>query len=138
MSDPIRHSPRSSITALLEGLLLDIKALAIQEFRLATHEVKAELGKAGSAASSLAIGVGLAALGGLLFVLMVVHMIAAAGVPLWASYGLVGLALGGAGLVLLIKAKKQAADIHVVPIRTVQTMKENVSWIKEEVTSARM
>lgn len=138
MSDTIRHSARSSITALLEGLFADMKALAIQEFRLATHEVQAELGKAGSAASSLAIGIGLAALGGLLLVLMVVHMIAEAGLPLWASYGLVGLVLGGSGLALLIKAKHKAADIHVVPLRTLQTMKENVSWIKEEVTSARM
>jgi hypothetical protein len=138
MSDTRRNSGRSSITALLEGLLADMKALAIQEFRLATHEVQAELGKAGSAASSLAIGIGLAALGGLLLVLMVVHMIAEAGLPLWASYGLVGLVLGGSGLALLIKAKHKAADIHVVPLRTVQTMKENVSWIKEEATSARM
>jgi len=138
MSDTIRHSARSSITALLEGLLADMKALAVQEFRLATHEVQAELGKAGSVASSLAIGIGLAVLGGLLLVLMVVHMIAEAGLPLWASYGLVGIVLGGSGLALLIKAKQKAADIHVVPLRTVQTMKENVSWIKEEVTSARM
>jgi hypothetical protein len=138
MSDTIRHSARSSITALLEGLLADMKALAVQEFRLATHEVQAELGKAGSVASSLAIGIGLAVLGGLLLVLMVVHMIAEAGLPLWVSYGLVGIALGGSGLALLIKAKQKAADIHVVPLRTVQTMKENVSWIKEEVTSARM
>ena len=58
MPDTIRHSTRTSITALLEGLIADVKALAIQEFRLATHEVKAELGKAGSAASSLAIGIG--------------------------------------------------------------------------------
>lgn len=138
MSDTIRHPSRPSMTALLEGLFADMKALAIQEFRLATHEVQAELGKAGSAASSLAIGIGLAALGGLLLVLMVVHMIAEAGLPLWASYGLVGLVLGGSGLALLIKAKQKAADIHLVPLRTVQTMKENVSWIKEEVTSARM
>ncbi|MBA2251835.1 MAG: phage holin family protein [Nitrospirales bacterium] len=138
ISETTRRSARPTFTALLEGLLADMKVLAIQEFRLATQEVREELGKAQSAASSLALAIGLAAIGGLLLILMVVHALAEAGLPLWASYGLVGLALGGTGVGLLIRAKHQAAEIHVLPIRTVQTMKENVSWIKEEVTSARM
>lgn len=138
MSETTPHSRRSSITALLEGLIGDMKALALQEIRLATQEVREEVGKARSAVSSLAIAIGLIAIGGPLLILMVVHLLAEAGLPLWVSYGLVGLALAGAGVGLLLRAKHQAAEIHVVPIRTVQTMKENVSWIKEEVTSARM
>jgi VIT1/CCC1 family predicted Fe2+/Mn2+ transporter len=138
MSEPTRHSARPTFTALLEDLLADMKVLAVQEFRLATHEVREELGKARSAVSSLALAIVLAAIGGLLLILMMVHLLAEAGLPLWASYGLVGLALGGAGIGLLLRAKHQATEIHVLPIRTVQTMKENVSWIKEEVTSARM
>ncbi len=138
MSETTPHSRRSSITALLEGLIGDMKALALQEIRLATQEVREEVGKARSVVSSLAIAIGLIAIGGPLLILMVVHLLAEAGLPLWASYGLVGLALAGAGVGLLLRAKHQAAEIHVVPIRTVQTMKENVSWIKEEVTSARM
>lgn len=138
MAGTTPHSARSSITALLEGLIGDIKALAFQEIRLATHEVREEVGKAKSAVSSFAIAIGLIAIGGPLLILMVVHLLAEAGMPLWASYGLVGIALAGAGVGLLLRAKRQAADVHVVPIRTVQTMKENVSWIKEEVTSARM
>lgn len=131
-------STRLSFAALLEGLLSDVKALLRQEFRLATLEVREELGKTKSAVSSLALGIGLAAIGGLLLILMIVHMLAAAGLPLWASYGLVGLALGGSGIALLMRAKTKASEIHLVPIRTVHTMKENVSWIKEEVMSARM
>lgn len=138
MSETTRHSARPTFTALLEGLLADIKALAIQVFRLATREVRDELGKTRSAVSSLALAIGLAAIGGLLLILMVVHLLAEAGLPLWASYGLVGLGLGGAGVGLLLRAKHLAAEIHVLPIQTLQTMKENVSWIKEEVTSPRM
>jgi uncharacterized membrane protein YqjE len=139
MADTIRSTrSRSSIATLLEALFSDVKALAIQEFRLATHEVQEELGKARTAVASLVIAIGLAVLGGLMLVLMVVYILAAAGLPLWASYGLVGLVLGGSGFGLLVKAKTKAGEIHVVPTRTVQTMKENVSWIKEEVTSARM
>jgi hypothetical protein len=136
MADMMNGS-RPSMTSLIVGLLADLRALAVQEFRLASHEVREELGKARSAGISLALGAGLSVLSGLLLILMIVHMLNAAGLPLWASYGLVGLVLGGSGVALLMKAKTKAGDIHVVPIRTVQTMKENVSWIKEEVTSAR-
>lgn len=136
MADMMNGS-HPSMTSLIVGLLADLRALAVQEFRLASHEVREELGKARSAGISLALGAGLSVLSGLLLILMIVHMLNAAGLPLWASYGLVGLVLGGSGVALLMKAKTKAGDIHVVPIRTVQTMKENVSWIKEEVTSAR-
>lgn len=133
----MRYGSRPSMTSLIEGLFADLRALVVQELRLASHEVREELGKARSAGISLALGAGLSVLGGLLLILMIVHMLNAAGLPLWASYGLVGLVLGGSGVALIMKAKTKAGDIHVVPIRTVQTMKENVSWIKEEVTSAR-
>lgn len=133
----MRYGSRPSMTSLIEGLFADLRALVVQELRLASHEVREELGKARSAGISLALGAGLSVLSGLLLILMIVHMLNAAGLPLWASYGLVGLVLGGSGVALIMKAKTKAGDIHVVPIRTVQTMKENVSWIKEEVTSAR-
>ena len=133
----MRYGSRPSMTSLIGGLFADLRALVVQELRLASHEVGEELGKARSAGISLALGAGLSVLGGLLLILMIVHMLNAAGLPLWASYGLVGLVLGGSGVALIMKAKTKAGDIHVVPIRTVQTMKENVSWIKEEVTSAR-
>jgi hypothetical protein len=138
ISETTPHSTRPTFTAILEGLLGDMKALAIQELRLARHEVREELGKTRSAVSSLALAIALTAIGGLLLILMVVHLLADAGLPLWASYGLVGIVLGGAGAGLLLRAQHQAAEIHVLPIRTLQTMKENVSWIKEEVTSVKM
>jgi hypothetical protein len=126
------------VAGLLDGLLKDLKTLVVQELRLATHEVREELGKAKSAAISLAAGLGLVAVGGLLLILMLVHLLQAlTDLPLWACYAIVGGAIAGAGAWLLIKAKSAVEDIHVIPLRTVQTMKENVSWIREEVTSPR-
>jgi uncharacterized membrane protein (DUF2068 family) len=137
MDNSTIRSTQPSIAGLLMGLVSDLKGLALQEVRLATDEFTEELGKAKTAATSLALGSGLALIGGVLLIFMIVHVIAAAGLPLWASFGLVGALLVGASLYLLMRAKKAATDIHMVPLRTVQTMKENVSWIKEEVTSAR-
>ena len=129
---------RPSVAALLEGLWRDLKTLVAQELRLAVHEVKDELGKAKSAAVSLAAGIGLVAIGGLLLILMLVHLLQAlTDLPLWACYAIVGAAVAGTGAWLVMRAANTVQDIHVVPIRTVQTMKENVSWITEAVTSPR-
>ena len=138
MADMGAEQRRPSFAALLDGLWQDLKTLVVQELRLATHEVQQELGKAKSAAVSLAVGAGLLAVGGLLLILMLVHLLQAlTNLPLWACYGIVGGAIAGTGGWLLMKAKTTVEHIHVVPIRTVQTMKENVSWIKEEVISPR-
>lgn len=139
MTDNTMRATRSrpSISALLEGLFYDLKALVLQEFRLATHEYQEELSKAKMVAASVIAGGLLMAVGGLLLILMLVHLLAAAGLPLWASYGLVALLACAGGIALVMKAKTQAGDIHLMPIRTVHTIKENVSWIKEEVTSGR-
>ena len=132
-----RTDRRPSVAALLDGLWNDVKTLVVQELRLAVHEVQEEMGKAKSAAVSLAAGIGLVAVGGLLLILMLVHLLQAlTDLPLWACYAIVGGAISGAGAWLMLRAKNTAEDIHVVPIRTVQTMKENVSWITE-VTSPR-
>jgi putative superfamily III holin-X len=138
MADMPTEGRRPSFAALLDGLWQDLKTLAVQELRLATHEVRQELGKAKSAAVSLAVGVGFLAVGGLLLILMLVHLLQAlTDLPLWACYAIVGGAIAGTGAWLVIKAKSTVEHFHVLPIRTVHTMKENISWIKEEVISPR-
>ena len=79
----------------------------------------------------------MSAIGGLLLIVMTVHLLAALGLPLWASFGLVGALLLGSAVYLLLRAKTKAGEIHVVPFQTVQTIKDNVAWIKEAVTSTR-
>lgn len=84
---------------------------------------------------SLGIGIGVAALGGLLLILMLVHLLhALAGLPLWACDGIVGGLLAISGAVLLLIGKNTIARIDVVPPQTMETMKENVRWIKETAT----
>jgi hypothetical protein len=43
------------------------------------------------------------------------------------------LAAGGIGL--LVFGQQKLAQLHPVPQDTVETMKENVQWLKEEVTA---
>jgi hypothetical protein len=125
-----------SLGQLLTGLVSDVKALLGHELALATYEIREELRKTKAAMFSLGIGIGLAALGGLLLIFMLVHLLyALAGLPLWACYGIVGGLLAISGAVLLLIGKNTIARIHVIPPHTVETMKENVQWIKARATS---
>ena len=134
---PYQSEP--SLAQLLTGIANDAKELLRQELALAKHEIREDLRKTKTAMLSLGLGVGVAAIGGLLLILMLVHLLnALAGLPLWACYGIVGglfLIMGG---VLFLIAKHTIARIDVVPPQTVETMKENVQWIKERATSDRI
>jgi hypothetical protein len=137
--DEAAYHAEPSLAQLLTGIVNDAKELLRQELALAKHEIREDLRKTKMAMLSLGIGIGVAAIGGLLLILMLVHLLnALAGLPLWACYGIVGGLLLIMGGVLFLIAKHTIARIDVVPPQTVETMKENVQWIKERATSDRI
>jgi hypothetical protein len=69
-----------------------------------------------------------------LLILMLVHLLQALTVlPLWACDGIVGGLLTVGGIGLLVLGTQTLAQLHLVPQDTVETMKENVQWLKEQV-----
>ena len=134
---PYHSAP--SLAQLLTGIVNDARELLRQELALAKYELREDLQKAKTAMVSLGIGIGVTAIGGLLLILMLVHLLnALAGLPLWACYGIIGAVFVIVGGVLLLIGKNTIARIDVVPPQTVETMKENVQWIKERATSDSM
>jgi Putative Actinobacterial Holin-X, holin superfamily III len=132
------RSPRPaapSLAALLGGIMKDAKDLLVQELTLAKLEGHDELRQIKTAALSLGIGVGVAAVGGILLSVMLVHVLAAyTDIPLWGCYGIVGSVFGVLGWVLLASGKYKIEEIDVMP-QTVETMKENAQWLREQMTS---
>jgi hypothetical protein len=121
--------------ALLGGIMKDAKDLLVQELTLAKLEGHDELRQIKTAALSLGIGVGVAAVGGILLSVMLVHVLAAyTDMPLWGCYGIVGSVFGILGWVLLASGKHKIEEIDVMP-QTVETMKENAQWLREQMTS---
>jgi hypothetical protein len=135
-SDPIEikgPEQRPSLAALFMDLLDDAKCLINQEVRLARHEFQESLGNAKSAAVGMSVGIGLLAVSGLLLIVMLVHMLQAfTDLPLWVCYGIVGVMIGVTGAFFLVKGQKNAASIQMVPRRTMETMKENATWIRAQ------
>lgn len=132
-TDLHNHTTDPSLTALVSGIVRDAQDLMKQELALAKTEIADEITKTKQAVISLSAGVGVAAVGGLLLLLMVVHLLhEVAHLSMWLSYLIVGGALAAVGVVLFFVGRAKAGDIHLVPRRTVETMKENVRWIKNQ------
>lgn len=139
MANHSSSSSEPSVAALVSGIVNDAKSLLLQEFTIAKLEMQDELRKTKSAAISLGIGIGIAAVGGLLLILMGVHLLAhLTEIPLWGCYGIVGGILLVIGIIFLATGKQTAEKIEVIPPKTVETLKENAQWIKDQTTSNRV
>jgi hypothetical protein len=137
--ETLSSSSEKSMVGLIGDILTDGQTLLLQEIQLAKHEIQDEVRKSVAAAVSLAGGAAIAFFGVLLLVLMLVHLLKAfTELPLWACYAAVGVVLAAIAGVLIAVAVKKLKDIHLVPVRTVETLKENVQWFKEIATSSKI
>jgi len=139
MANPSSSSSDPSLASLIGGIINDTKDLLLHEFTMAKLEMRDELRKTKTAAMSFAIGAGVAVVGGLLLILMLVHLLATfTTLPLWGCYGIVGAVLLIIGLIFLTTSKQTADQIEVVPQQTVEPLKEHAQWIKEQTTSNKI
>jgi hypothetical protein len=138
MDNEAQPTAEPSVAALLGGIVNDAKELLVQEVALTKLKVRDELRKAKTAALTLGIGIGVAAVGGTLLCVMLVQVLAVfTELPLWGCYGLVGSGLVVLGGVVLAVGKTTAEEPDVVPQPTVETRKENGQWLTERTTSDR-
>jgi len=133
------NNSEPTLTQLMSELVGDAKQLLRQELALAKYELHAEVRKAKSALVSLGVGAGVTVIGGLLLIVMLVHLLnALTEWPLWTCYGIIGGVFALVGVVLLYQGKRLMTEIEVVPPLTVKTMKENVRWMKEKAISNKI
>ena len=124
------------IAMLLGGIITDMRNLFVQELRLAKLEIGEDLRRVKAAVAVLAIGGAILALGALLLVLMLVHLLdAVTDLPLWGAYGVVGGVMLGVGLGILMAGKKKAEQVGFVPEETAEAIKEDVGWIRAHMKS---
>lgn len=126
----------ASLTSLVSGIISDTQTLVRQEIALAKQEIREEMSTAKAATMKLAIAGAVLVVGGLLLVLALAQALAAVlHWPVWAGYVSVGAVLVVAGYVLFSSAQHQLKTVSPVPEKTVETMKENVEWIKDRTNS---
>jgi hypothetical protein len=133
MAASLHTETEPSVTSLLSGIVDDAQKLIQQEIALARREFADELNKTKEATASFGIGAGLAAVGAILLSFMFVYLLhEEAHLRLWLSYLIVGAILAIGGIAFLLIAKAKASEISLVPRQTIETLRENVQWIKNE------
>jgi uncharacterized membrane protein YqjE len=119
-----------SISDVLQDIIRNVQEIVRSEVRLAKTEIREELDKARS--STLLLGAGAAtAMFAVLFLLLTVVYALALVMPEWAAAMIVGAALAAVAIVLLVVGLKRFKQIHPTPVRTVETIKENVEWARQ-------
>jgi Putative Actinobacterial Holin-X, holin superfamily III len=129
-------SPQPRPSELVSDIISDAEKLIQQQFDLLRSEVQEELQKVKEASLSLGAGVVVVGVGGTLSSLMLVHFLHRhTRIPLWCCYGLVGGLLQAGGYGLITSGTKKAANVHLAPPpQTTEALKENVAWLKDQVT----
>jgi len=107
--------------------------LVRQEVALAQTELTNKATAAGKNIGFLAVG-GLVAYAAFLGLLAAVILLLGNVVPVWLSALIVSVVVGVVGAVLVMSAVKGLKNIDPVPRETVETLQEDVTWIKKEVT----
>jgi hypothetical protein len=127
---------KQDLSTLVAGIARDTGMLVQQQVDLLRADLVAEARRAGGAVLSMAAGGGLVAAGGLLSGMMLVHALhRATRLPLWVCYGVVGGGLGATGLKLLSDGREKIASVQLLPPpETAAALKENVAWVKEQIT----
>lgn len=135
MATNVTNEP--SVTALVSGIINDAQELIKQQVTLLKHDIRHDIKQAKDGATSLALGGAIAAMGGILLCVMLVHLVSwlAPSWPLWVCYALVGGVLTAIGIGVMYAGKKKFDTLNPLPEQSVEAMRENVKWQTTSTTS---
>lgn len=103
-----KEEPEFSLSATIGQLLTDLQNLLRQEAALLRAEIKQDVKKSAVEAKKVVAGLAAFALAGIWLAIALVYVLhEAAGLPLWASFGIIGLTLVATGITLLSTREKR-------------------------------
>jgi hypothetical protein len=126
---PLENKPLGDLFSDLAG---DMSNLVRQEVALARVEIAQKAKRVGKNVGYLVVGgaVGYAAL---LAVLAAVIMLLDRVMPAWGAALLVGVLVAGISWLLIGKAMTALQDTELTPRETVETLKEDAAWMKQQI-----
>ena len=123
-----------SLAELFADLAQDTSTLVQQEIQLAKNEL-------GQAVAEVGKNIGMLVAGGVLLLAATLALIAtlilalgALGMPSWVAALIVTLVFAGVGLALLARGRTALKNADLLPRQTIETLKEDQEWIKEQAT----
>jgi hypothetical protein len=123
-----------SLGDLFSDLSRETTTLVRKEVQLAKAELTQSATEAARGIGMLVAG-GAVAYAGLLFLLLaIVFGLIEAGWDPWVSALVVGLVVVAIGAVLVLRARESLKPANLAPQKTVETLKEDAEWAKEQIT----
>ncbi len=123
-----------SLGDLFSDLSRETTTLVRQEVQLAKAELTQSATEAARGIGMLVAG-GAVAYAGLLFVLLaIVFGLIEADWDAWLSALVVGLVVVALGAILVWRAREALKPANLAPQKTVETLKEDAAWAKEQIT----
>jgi uncharacterized membrane protein YqjE len=120
-----------SLSNVLQDVVRNVQEIVRSEVRLAKVEIEEEAIKAKSSVAMLGAGA-VTAVFAVLFLLLTIVFALSLVIPIWAAALAVGVVLSIAAGVMLMSGMNLFKRIHPTPQRTVETIKENVEWAKQQ------
>jgi len=120
----------TGLGTLMADILNDIQQLLSQQLTLFLREMQQDVANTKKAVFPLVLGMTFILVASITLSGAVAFFLStAAEVPLWVSFGVVGLAWLVVGLCLILAGKKRFDSFNPLPDKTVQSVKENVQWL---------
>jgi Putative Actinobacterial Holin-X, holin superfamily III len=129
---PVRVGEERSLGDLVTELARETNTLVAKEVQLAKVELSQKASHVGKSAGVIGVGAVLAHVG-LTLVAAAIAVALSALLPLWLSALLVGGALLAVGGVMAKGGLAALKHVDPVPRQTVETLKEDARWAKEQV-----
>jgi len=120
-----------SLGDLFGELTRETSTLVRQEMQLAKTELTQKASSVGKDVGSLAVG-GAIAYAGLLALIAAVIIGLGSIIPMWLSALLVGVVVAGIGFFMLQKGLSALKQENLAPKQTIETVKEDAEWAKEQ------
>ena len=117
-----------SLGELLSELSRETSVLVRKEVELATTEITAKARTAGTHVAVVAAGGALAHAALLVLLAALVIGLTELGIAAWLAAGIVAIAVGVVGSILIQMGVSRLRAPRVVPVHTVQSLKEDVKW----------
>ena len=129
MSTPVEDG--RTLPQLISEMTSEVGELVRKEFELAKVETKQEIANAAKA-GGLFGGVAVAGYMALLLLSFAAAWGLAEVIPRGVAFLLIGLLYAAAAAVLFVVARARAKQVNPVPEQTVETLKEDVEWLKAQ------
>jgi hypothetical protein len=127
----MQEKDERSIGELFSELSRETTALFRHEVQLAKAEMSQKASRVGKNVGFLVVG-GVVAYTGVLALVAAVIILLGQVIPYWLSAGIIGLVIALVGLFLVVKGANTLRQEDPVPQETVETLKEDSQWLKNQ------